>query len=215
MARLSHIRTRRAGFTLLELLIAISILAIVAVLGYRGLDTILRTRASINEDVKQLSGLQLTFSQLQSDCEHAANVMQLGLRPSLSIEPQRLTMVRTVFIENQPSRYQVIAYRVNNGLLTRRESPATRDLKALDMEWESIIADRDTNQAIQLQTGVTSMGLRVWYNDNPGWRNEAIITGQKIPIPGAPPTIATGLEVSLQIQGRGANIIKAFLMGTT
>jgi general secretion pathway protein J len=215
MARLPQIRTRRAGFTLLELLIAISILAIVAVLGYRGLDTILRTRASINEDVKQLSGLQLTFAQLQSDCDHAANTMQLGLRPSLAIEPQRLTMVRTIFIENQPSRYQVIAYRVNNGSLTRRESPATRDLKALDREWESIIADRDTNQAIQLQTGVNSMGLRVWYNDNPGWRNEAINTGGKIPIPGAPPTIATGLEVNLQIQGRGTSIIKAFLMGTT
>ena len=37
-------RTLSAGFTLIELLVAIGILAMVAVLGWRGLDSIVRSR---------------------------------------------------------------------------------------------------------------------------------------------------------------------------
>jgi hypothetical protein len=40
--------------------------------------------------------------------------------------------VREVFTENQPSRLQVVAYRIVNGTLVRRESQGVRDLVQLD-----------------------------------------------------------------------------------
>ncbi|MEN3295328.1 MAG: ral secretion pathway protein, partial [Burkholderiales bacterium] len=40
--------TNKRGFTLVELLIAISVLAMVAVLGWRGLDSIVRARVALN-----------------------------------------------------------------------------------------------------------------------------------------------------------------------
>ena len=202
----------KRGFTLIELLVAISILAIVAVLGWRGLDSILRARGVITQDIAQLRGLQLAFGQLQSDCEHATHA--IAPRPVVATDPQKLTMVRTVFQEGQPSRYQVVAYRVVDGVLTRRESEATRDLLVLDGLWNAIVADRDSITPISLQSGVERMSLQVWYNDNPGWRTQSN-EPPKIQPPGAPPTFMTGLEVSVQMLGRNATIVKAFLLGAS
>jgi general secretion pathway protein J len=61
---------RARGFTLIELLVAISILAIVAVLGWRGLDGIVRARIALTEQMEVTRGMQLAFAQMQSDCEH-------------------------------------------------------------------------------------------------------------------------------------------------
>ena len=49
------------GFTLVELLVAISILAIVAVLGWRGLDGIVRARVALTAQMEQTRGMQLVY----------------------------------------------------------------------------------------------------------------------------------------------------------
>lgn len=210
---LTQQRRPRTGFTLVELLIAITILSFIAVIGWRGLDSILRSRAALTTEMTQLRGLQLAFSQLQSDCEHIVATGGLNNRTTLSIDPERLTMIRTVTADNQPSRYQVIAYRVKAGVLTRRESPATRDLIELDALWDSILADKDSIVPVTLQTGITGMAVQVWYSDNPGWRTQTSNGLKPSATPGAPVAVATGLEVALQIQGRSASIVKDFLLG--
>jgi hypothetical protein len=111
--------------------VAISILAIVAVLGWRGLDGIIRARVALTNQMETTRGMQLAFAQMQSDCEHIAGRDVLDRRPYLLTGTDRLTMVREVFTENQPSRLQVVAYRIVNGLV-RRESPGVRDLVQLD-----------------------------------------------------------------------------------
>ena len=58
------------GFTLVELLVAISILAIVAVLGWRGLDGIMRARGTLTDQMEVTRGMQLAFAQLQRSMDH-------------------------------------------------------------------------------------------------------------------------------------------------
>ncbi len=128
---------RARGFTLIELLVAISILAMVAVLGWRGLDGIVRARVALTEQMEMTRGMQLAFAQMQSDCEHAADATLLGRRPYLLQAENRITLVRTVFNENEPARLQVIAYRLVDGRLNRRESNTTRDLVELDALWQA------------------------------------------------------------------------------
>ncbi len=210
--------TRHKGLTLVELLVAISVLGFVAVLGWRGLDSIVRARIALTSDLEQTRGMQLAFAQLQSDCAHLVSPSTLPNRIPLAVGQGQLTLVRTVFADNQPSRLQVIAYRVNDGMLTRRESAATRDLRELDTLWQTAVNDTDTGQApfdklrtgVTLQSDVAAMTMRLWING--GWRTEADAV---ITIGGstATPSIPTGLEVTMQLRGRDTGMLKIFLLG--
>ena len=210
---ITNIRTRVSrqwGLTLVELLVAISVLGFVAVLGWRGLDSIVRARIALSSGMEQTRGMQLAFAQLQSDCAHLASPSSLPNRVPLAIEQGRLTLVRTVLADNQPSRLQVITYRAIGGMLTRRESAATRDLRELDTLWQTAVNDTDTGQAVTLQSDVAAMTMRLWING--GWRTEAdaVIT---VGGSAATPSVPTGLEVTMLLRGRNVGMLKIFLLG--
>lgn len=202
---------RPRGFTLVELLVAISILAIVAVLGWRGLDSIVRARSSLTTQMEVTRGMQLAFAQLQSDCEHITRPEVLNGRPYLLIGNGRITMVRDVFTENQPSRLQVVAYRIVNGTLMRRESNVTRDLAELDALWQASTSDTDTGGAVALQGGVAGMQVLVWQND--GWRQAVATINSVAQSATGVSQEATGLQVALQQQGQEVPLSKFFLIG--
>ena len=105
------------GLTLVELLVAISVLGFVAVLGWRGLDSIVRARIALASDLDQTRGMQLTFAQLQSDCAHLPSPSVISGRIPIAVGPGQITLVRTVYADNQPSRLQVVSYRVNVHLI--------------------------------------------------------------------------------------------------
>jgi general secretion pathway protein J len=180
---------RLRGFTLIELLVAISILAIVAVLGWRGLDGIIRSRQALTAQMEQTRGMQLAFAQMQSDCENLAPTALLHGRANLLAETDRLTLVRTVLTENEPSRLQVVSYRVRDGVLLRRESAATRDLVQLDMLWQGARSDTDPAPAVILQSGVSGMTMRLWQGGS--WRAAVSVTQV---LPGAATVLATGQQ---------------------
>ena len=201
---------RQEGLTLIELLIAISILAIVAVLGWRGLDGITRARSALTTELELTRGMQLTFAQLQSDCAHIASQTSLPERVPLVADQQRLVMVRTVTADNQPTRLQVVAYRLIDGVLTRTESAATRNLSELDTQWAAIAGNPNATQSVALQSGLASMRIRTWSTNSPGWR----VSTDAMANTSAPNMAAmTGLEVSLQPVGRDTSTTKVFLLG--
>ena len=197
-------RTEGRGFTLIELLVAISVLAIVAVLGWRGLDGIVRARIALTNELEQTRGMQLAFAQLQSDCAHIANALQIGGHTTLLAEQGQVIMVRTVFADNQPSRMQVVTYRLRDGALMRQESTATRDLKELDAAWRAAVEDTSKAQAVLLQSDVAAVVVQSWFGgSNPGWR----------PTTSGANAVPTGLQVALQLRGRPNNMTKVFLLG--
>lgn len=64
---------RSTGFTLLELLVAMAIFAVVAVMAYGGLDVVLKMRAQGDEQAAKLAALQTSFAILERDIEQAVN----------------------------------------------------------------------------------------------------------------------------------------------
>ncbi|MBI5625624.1 MAG: prepilin-type N-terminal cleavage/methylation domain-containing protein [Nitrosomonadales bacterium] len=223
IAREASRPVRHNGLTLIELLVAISILSFIAVLGWRGLDSIIRARIALTGDLEQTRGMQLTFAQLQSDCAHLTSITALPDRMPLVVEQGRLTLIRTVYADNQPSRLQVVTYRVKDGVLTRRESVATRDFKELGMLWRTAANDSDTSRAVALQAGVTALTMRLWISGGTSWRTSAEVfqlpttpASTANPPPGqasVPPPLLTGLEVAVQLQGHQDSLLKTFLLG--
>ena len=203
---------RNGGLTLIELLVAITVLAFIAVLGWRGLDSIVRARIALTEDLENTRGMQLAFAQLQSDCAHLASVDIMAGQSALSIKAGRLTMVRTVNADNQPSRLQVVTYAVSNGKITRRESASTRDLRTLGTMWLNSANDTDTTPAVTLQSDVTMLSMRLWING--GWRTDFDAPATSASVGAASdPSLPTGLEVKLQLRGRDTSLLKIFLLG--
>ena len=198
------------GFTLVELLVAITILAIVAVLGWRGLDAIVRARVGLTQDLEQARGIQLAFAQMQSDCSRIVLPSVIGGRTTLAADRENLIMVRTVFTENQPSRLQVVTYRLRNGQLTRYESAGTRDLRELDTMWQTALGDPTGTQGVQLQSGVSAMTVHFWFNNTPGWRMANAPPPSNVSAAAAMPT---GLQMALQLRDHGNSMTKVFLLG--
>ncbi len=218
--RVSQGSSQQRGLTLIELLIAISVLAFVAVLGWRGLDSITRARVALNADLAQTRSLQLAFAQWQTDCANAVDAGTLDGRAPLLVDATRVTIARRVQPEAQAGALQLVTWRLRDGVLTREESPPTRDLTQLDQAWQ--FAQAGGAQALRLQDGVQSMQLRVWTDDGRGWRgwdqmNSAIVSRGALMNPRAGTTAMQtdwrGLEVSLQLAGRTVPMTKVFMLG--
>ena len=213
------------GFTLVELLVAIAILAMVAVLGWRGLDGIVRSREALTAQMETTRGLQLAFAQLQSDGEHLADPATVHGRPTLAADDSQLVMVRSVAADNEPSRLQVVAYRTTNGVLTRSESQGTRDLGQLDVLWQAAVAADDASRPVALQAGVTALRVRLFQDES--WRAPPTPLGARrrkaapvIPAGVAAPGMRQrapgplqGMEVALRVDGQRQSMTKVFLLG--
>jgi len=201
---------KQSGFTLIELLVAITILSIVAVLGWRGLDAIVRARVSLTQDLEQTRGIQLAFAQMQSDCARILQPADIGGNPTLSLQGGNVIMVRTVFAEDQPSRVQVVVYRLRDGQLTRSESNATRDLNELNSMWQAAQGGAGQEQNVVLQSNVASLTARTWFSAAPGWR------AADAPPPATTPGVTLmpiGLQISMQLRGSEQGMNKVFLLG--
>jgi general secretion pathway protein J len=81
---------RQRGFTLLELLVAMAVLALLGALGFRGLSSVLDAEARLQAETRRWNDLALLFSQLGEDMTMAAErpVRELAGRtsPALSLQ---------------------------------------------------------------------------------------------------------------------------------
>lgn len=206
------------GFTLIELLVAITILAIIAVMGWRGLDSIIRARVGLNHELEQSRGAQISFVQLENDCAHLVSEAMLPRRENIRAFDQQLILIRTVYEENLATRLQVVAYRMKDGVFSRRESVPTRELAVLDRYWQQAIGGVDDMPVVNLQVDVAAFQMRTWNYDENTWR----VAGTDVATPQAADPVAragkgvprkTGLEIMMQIKGQEFPLLKIFLLG--
>lgn len=108
------------GFTLIELLTALLILALLALMSYRGLSTVLDTRKQITEETEKWRRVNAFFARFESDIALAAprSVRTVaGIQPawrsqSAELLAPQLTMSRFAAVEGVDTPRQ-IAYRLN------------------------------------------------------------------------------------------------------
>ena len=67
-------RTRAQGFTLIEVLVAIGIMALMALMSWRGVEAMLRTQTHLQQRADQIRSLQAGLSQWQTDLNRVAHL---------------------------------------------------------------------------------------------------------------------------------------------
>ncbi|HEY3597386.1 MAG TPA: prepilin-type N-terminal cleavage/methylation domain-containing protein [Paraburkholderia sp.] len=216
---LSRRRTAR-GFTLIELLVAIAILAVIAVLSWRGLDQIVRGRQTITNAMEDERVFAQLFDQMRIDARQAAMEDEVG-QPSISIASSGLQIVRELDAPAAAPRLQVVRYRVADGRVTRYASPPLATLGDLR---RALSGDENSNwSAVPLMGGVGSIAAHL-YVPKVGWTAQmkdvqsAVtenVNNLKVPQLGnAPmPRAVTGLEVSIGAASLKRPVTRVFLVG--
>jgi general secretion pathway protein J len=207
------------GFTLIELLVAIAILAVIAVLSWRGLEQIVRGRQVISNQMEDERVFAQLFDQLRIDTRQAATDDEVG-QPAISIGGSMLQIVRNFGGAGDPPRLQVVRYGIADGRVTRYASPPVANVGELR---RALNGGTGNWSAVPLIGGVGSISARM-YVGKTGWtanmsdvqaeirRNDNNV---KMPQFGNAPLqrSVTGLEVRVGAASLRAPITRVFLVG--
>jgi general secretion pathway protein J len=208
------------GFTLIELLVAIAIMAVIAVLSWRGLDQIIRGRETITNAMEDERVFAQLFDQMRIDARQAASDDESG-QAAISVSGSVLQIVREMVLPGEAPRLQVVRYRVSEGRVIRYASPPLGNVGDLRRALRG--GEGDGWTAVPLMGGVGAISARL-YVPKVGWTTQmkdvqSAITENdnnlKVPQLGnAPlPRSVTGLEVSVGAKSLAQPVARVFLVG--
>ncbi|MFL9868043.1 prepilin-type N-terminal cleavage/methylation domain-containing protein [Paraburkholderia fungorum] len=213
-------RSGARGFTLIELLVAIAIMAVIAVLSWRGLDQIVRGRQTITNAMEDERVFAQLFDQMRIDARQAVSDDESG-QAAVSISGSVLQIVRQILLPGTAPRLQVVRYRVSEGRVIRYASPPLGNVGELRGALRG--GEGDGWTAVPLMGGVGAISARL-YVPKVGWTTQmkdvqSAITENdnnlKVPQLGnAPlPRSVTGLEVSVGAKSLARPVTRVFLVG--
>jgi general secretion pathway protein J len=208
------------GFTLIELLVAIAILAVIAVLSWRGLDQIVRGRQTITNAMEDERVFAQLFDQMRIDARQAASDDESG-EAAVSIDGSVLQIVRAMDAPGVAPRLQVVRYRIVDGRVIRYASAPLSNVGELRRALRH--GEGSDWNAVPLMGGVGAISARV-YVPKVGWTTQmkdvqSAITQNdnnlRVPQLGnAPlPRSVSGLEVSIGAKSLARPVTRVFLVG--
>lgn len=118
-----------AGFTLIELVVAMSIFAMLSLAGWQVFNNLMISRERASEQAMRLSAEQLAYGQILRDLSQAVARPvrdQTGVQPAMLLDAQRLSFTRTGRFDprfSQVSPLERVQYVLEGEQLIRLSSP--------------------------------------------------------------------------------------------
>ena len=166
-----------AGFTLVEVLVALSAMALLALMGWRGLDIMLRTRDITHMRVEDAALVQTSVSQWRTDLDAMQTMPGLLNGSSMHWDGKVMRVLRrsnTPLATGADSGLRVVAWVQREGYWWRWQSPALLTRAQLNQAWQMAAqwGYRPDTQLRQSETRL--MRAHSWqlfyYRDN-AWSN--------------------------------------------
>jgi len=153
---------RAAGFTLVEVLVALVVMAVLAGLAWRGLDGMQRARDVSQQAVERSARMNTILSQWEQDL---ATLDDSGVVPALVFDGRTLRLTR-----RQPGGMLVVAWSLNGSTWQRWASAPATTVAALQDAWlrSQQLLGNEPGQ-VTLQGGVSAW--QVYFYRGNGWSN--------------------------------------------
>ena len=188
-----RLRRQWRGFTLLEVLVALSIMSVIAVLGWRGLDGVIRLADRIRLVDDSTADWKGVFTQVDQDLrgvpvQRTGNMPgQTPVSPVIRMDTDGLTLLVSQQTDEVPARWVTLRWALQNGRVTRAVIPLADTGGA-----------ETPKPVASILEGPTARGLRMrfWY-EGVGWTQTAEY-GQAIPANQSPVPESTLLIPALR-----------------
>jgi general secretion pathway protein J len=169
---------KSGGFTLIEVLVASAILALMALMSWRGLDGMAKAQFSLQSRSDAYQTLQVGLSQWRTDLD---NMSSLPNVPALDWDGRVLRITRQ-HSQDPQAGLQVVAWSLGNGQWTRWQSdPLTRrDAWLLAWTQAQVWGESAGNPASSDSHEVLVQALRSWqiyYHRDGAWSNALSSSG--------------------------------------
>lgn len=194
---------RPRGFTLVEVLVALSIMAVIAALTWRGIDGMARSREISQAALDRTARLATVLTQWERDLQ---SVQQGGGAPPLSFDGASLRLMR-----ESPDGLQIVVWTLRGGALWRWASPPlTRAADVQDQWFRSLQLLGQEPGTLRVLDGVQSM--QVYFFRGNGWSN-AQSSADLVAAPPPPASGATGAAALQEALPTGVRVQLALPAG--
>jgi general secretion pathway protein J len=190
----------QSGFTLVEVLVALVLMAVLSGMAWRGLDGISRARDASQSRVEQTLRLNTVLAQWEQDLQ---SVFDTNIVPSLAFDGATVRLVR-----RRPEGLQLIAWSLRDQHWLRWTGPIVTQPAALQESWlvsQQLLGNE--REQLHMQDGMT--GWQVYFFRGNAWSNAQSSAGAAEPaLSASAPVVArsplpTGVRIVLAFEGAG------------
>ena len=196
-------RRRATGFTLVEVLVALFVMSLLAVMAWQGVDGMVRARDASQQRLEATLRLNTALAQWQQDL---LSVQQTPIVPGLRFDGASLQLTRRT-----PGGLQLVVWSLRDGRWLRWSAPPTTSGRELREHWMRAqqLQGAEPGQLTVLQ-GLAGWNVQYFQANDNGWSN-AQSTGDVSPAEGgasAPSMPALPLGVRLELTfGEGSGFV--------
>ena len=176
---------KQRGFTLVEVLVGLALMAVLAVLSWRGLDTMVRTRDSTQARIDKVAAVQIGLLQWRADLNAMQALPGVVGGSSLVWDGRVMRLLRrsgTPQAQGQDAGLQVTAWTVREGQWRRWQSADLRNRSQIDQAWSAAAqwGQNPNSQSLQQEAALMPAGRwQLFYLRDNAWANPLSSDGQQ------------------------------------